>query len=168
MRASRAGIVACSALGVTFALIACGGGGSSEDAATTAAPDPGLSRPAASAGPPCGTELPRFVRSLDGLRDQLAAGLAYDSYLEQVRKLQRAYRGIPVGEEPAACVVAVGIPAEKALNQNIEATNTWGNCLAARSCRVASVEPEIKRRWIRASVLITDAQEGLNRRAPGG
>ncbi len=58
------------------------------------------------------------------------------------------------------------MPAEKALNQNIEATNAWGDCLA-ESCDLTTVEPEIKRRWARASVLITDAQRGLNRGGSG-
>jgi hypothetical protein len=109
----------------------------------------------------CGSKLTRFVRSLDGLRDQLAAGLTYDQYLENVRNLQSAYRRIPVSGEPAACVVGAGVPAEKALDQHIEAANAWGDCLA-ESCDLSSVEPEIKRRWARASVLITDAQEGLS------
>jgi hypothetical protein len=163
MRASRAGIVACSALGVALTLIACGGGGSSDSGASTAAAGP-TAAPAAAAQEECGAELPGFVRSLDGLRDQLAVGLTYDQYLEFVEKLKRAYREIPVDQESAACVVAVGVPAEKALNQHIEATNAWGDCLH-EGCDVVSVEPAVKRRWNRASVLITDAQEGLNRKA---
>ena len=155
MRSSRAGIGACAALGVALTLIACGGGGSSgrRDTTTVAAPRPSKG---------CGSDLPRFVRSLDGLRDQLAAGLTYDRYLQNVETLQRAYREIPVADEPARCVVGVGVPAEKALNQHIEATNARGNCLA-ETCHLSTVEPEIKRRWARASVLITDAQEGLSR-----
>jgi hypothetical protein len=167
MRSSRAGIIACSALGVALALIACGGGGSTGAGATSEETGPSDARSAGVRGKPCGVELPRFVRSLDGLRDRLAVGLDYDRYLENVEGLRRAYREIPVGEEPAACVVAVGVPAERALNQHIEATNAWGDCLAAKSCALASVEAEIKRRWNRASVLVTDAQEGLSRRAPG-
>ena len=163
MRASRAGIVACAALGLTLGLIACGGGGSTEGSGGTSTTAP---RRAASPDLRCGTELPRFVRSLDGLRDQLAAGLTYDRYLQSVEALQRAYRRIPVADEPAGCVVGVGVPAEKALNQNIEATNAWGDCLA-ESCDLTTVEPEIKRRWARASVLITDAQRGLNRGESG-
>ena len=155
MRSSRAGIGACAALGVALTLIACGGGGSSgrRDTTTVAAPRPSKG---------CGSDLPRFVRSLDGLRDQLAAGLTYDRYLQNVETLQRAYREIPVADEPARCVVGVGVPAEKALNQHIEATNAWGDCLA-ETCHLSTVEPEFKRRWARASVLITDAQEGLSR-----
>ncbi len=163
MRSSRAGIVACAALGVALTLIACGGSGSSGDRDTTTVATP--KGPAAgSRSDTCGSDLPHFVRSLDGLRDQLAAGLTYDRYLEDVERLQRTYREIPVAEEPARCVVGVGVPAERALNQHIEATNTWGDCLA-ESCDLSTVEPEIKRRWARASVLVSDAQEGLSRSA---
>jgi len=151
------------ALGVGLALFGCGnGGGSGESEATLrAAPRPQPeARPAAARQ--CGPGLTRFIRSLDGLRDQLAVGLTYDQYLENVRQLQHAYRAIPVGAEPVRCVVGAGVPAERALNQQIEAANAWGDCLA-ESCQLSSVEPEIKRRWARASVLITDAQEGRSR-----
>jgi len=152
------------ALGVAFVLLGCGGGGGTPETEVTLSAAPPGPRPssAAAEGGECGQGLARFVRSLDGLRDQLAVGLTYDQYLENVKSLQRAYRGIPVTGEPAGCVVGAGVPAEKALNQHIEAANAWGDCLA-ETCPLSTVEPEIKRRWARASVLITDAQEGLSR-----
>jgi hypothetical protein len=156
-------MVACMALGVGLTLMGCGSGGGSDerDATVRAAPSPRpASRPAVARV--CGSDLTRFIRSLDGLRDQLAVGLTYDQYLENVRQLRRAYRAIPVAAEPVQCVVGAGVPAERALNQQIEAANAWGDCLA-ESCELSSVEPEIKRRWARASVLITDAQEGRSR-----
>jgi hypothetical protein len=147
------------ALGVALALAGCGrGGGTTTEGPTTV--ESFSPKPAKESA--CGEGLTRFVRSLDGLRDQLAVGLTYDQYLENVRKLQRAYGEIPVEEEPPSCVVGAGVPAEKALNQHVKAANAWGDCLA-ESCDLPSVEPEIKRRWARASVLITDAQEGLPR-----
>ena len=156
-------MIACTALGVGLTLFGCGGGdGSGErDVIVRAAPSahPEARRAVANG---CGPDLTRFIRSLDGLRDQLAVGLTYDQYLENVRQLQRAYRAIPVAAEPVRCVVGAGVPAERALNQQIEAANTWGDCLA-ESCDLSSVEPEIKRRWARASVLITNAQEGRSR-----
>jgi hypothetical protein len=158
MRASRAGIGACTALCLALSLPGCGGEGASGDHASTAAAAPGKAQARSAKG--CGGELTRFIHSLDGLRDQLAVGLTYDQYLENVRNLQRAYRDIPVEDEPVRCVVGVGVPAERALNQHIEATNAWGDCLA-ESCELSSVEPEIKRRWARASVLLSDAQEEL-------
>jgi hypothetical protein len=150
------------ALGMGLTLFGCGSGGSGEREATVrAAPSKAEAAPPA-ATKACGMQLTRFIRSLDGLRDQLTVGLTYDQYLENVEKLQHAYREIPVAAEPVRCVVGAGVPAERALNQNIEAANTWGDCLA-EACDLSSVEPEIKRRWARASVLITDAQEGRAR-----
>jgi len=156
-------MVACMALGVAFTLFGCGGGsGSGERDATVrgAASAPAPRRIVAAKG--CGKDLTRLIRSLDALRDQLAVGLTYDQYLEYVERLQRAYRAIPVETEPVRCVVGAGVPAERALNQHIEAANAWGDCLA-ESCELSSVEADIKRRWARASVLITDAQEGQAR-----
>jgi hypothetical protein len=156
--------VACMALGVGLTLCGCGSGGASSgrDATLRAAPRRGPETASPVAAKACGAQLTRFIRSLDGLRDQLAVGLTYDQYLENIEKLQHAYREIPVAAEPVRCVVGAGVPAERALNQHIEAANAWGDCLA-ESCELSSVEPEIKRRWARASVLITDAQEGQSR-----
>jgi hypothetical protein len=161
MRASRAGIVACAAVGAALSLSACGGGSSSADvtAADTGKPTAARDR---SRDDGCVGGLVRFVRSLDGLRDQLAVGLTYDRYLENVERLRRAYRAIPVKKASVECVLGVGVAAEQALNQHIEATNTWGNCLA-ESCDLSSVEPEIKLKWERASVFISHAQDGLRR-----
>jgi hypothetical protein len=160
MRGSRAVAVACTALGVGLTLFGCGGGGGSGEREATVRAGPSAAGGAsAAATQACGAHLTRFIRSLDGLRDQLAVGLTYDQYLENVRRLQRAYRQIPVAAESVRCVVGAGVPAERALNQHIEAADAWGDCLA-ESCELSSVEPEIKRRWARASVLITDAQEG--------
>jgi hypothetical protein len=154
------GTFACVALGVGLMLFGCGSGDGSDqrDATVRAAPAVAAEGQVAVAKG-CGPDLTRFIRSLDGLRDQLAVGLTYDQYLENVERLQHAYRAIPVAAEPVRCVVGAGVPAERALNQHIEAANAWGDCLA-ESCELSSVEPEIKRRWARASVLITDAQEG--------
>jgi hypothetical protein len=118
-----------------------------------------------SGGGRCGEDLGGLVRSLDALRDQLAVGLTYDQYLEVVERLRRSYRRIPAEEATVGCALAVGAPAERALNQHIEAANAWGNCLAGASCEIASVESGIKRRWELASVAVSDAEDGL--RDPG-
>jgi hypothetical protein len=153
-------MVACLALAAALTLFACGGGAASDRRDTTvrAAESAPADTPVVAARG-CGRALTRLIRSLDALRDQLAVGLTYDQYLENVKQLQRAYRAIPVEGEPVRCVVGAGVPAERALNQHIEAANAWGDCLA-ESCELSAVEPEIKRRWARASVLVTDAQEG--------
>jgi len=150
------------ALGLGLTLFGCGGGASGDRDATVRATPRGDAETRVVTAKGCGRDLTRLIRSLDALRDQLAVGLTYDQYLENVRQLQRAYRAIPVEVEPVRCVVGAGVPAERALNQHIEAANAWGDCLA-ESCELSSVEPEIKRRWARASVLITDAQEGRAR-----
>jgi hypothetical protein len=161
MRSSRAGIVACAVLGAVLAVAACGGDDSSdgERAVTVSS---GTAGPSGEMGRTrCGKQLTVLVRSLDALRDQLAVGLTYDQYLELVERLRRAYRQIPAGEVTVGCSLAVGTPAERALNEHIEAANAWGNCLADASCQIPSVEPEIKHRWELASIAISDAEGAL-------
>jgi hypothetical protein len=161
MRRSRAGIVACAVAVVAVALAGCGEEGppGGERAVTVSSGTPRAS--GGSGGTRCGKDLTRFVASLDALRDQLAVGLTYDQYLENVERLRSAYGQIPVDRASAGCALGVGAPAERALNQHIEAANAWGNCLADASCEIASVEPEIKRRWELASVAVSNAEEAL-------
>src|SRR5262245_30021265 len=117
-RLSRAGLVALMAVGVALTLFGCGGDGGGEREATLSASSKQADRrPPRPARGGCGADLTRFTRSLDGLRDQLAVGLTYDQYLENVERLQGSYRQIHIGDEPARCVVGAGVPAERALNQ---------------------------------------------------
>ena len=149
MRASRQRSSAPARLWrLTLAPVACGGRRLGQAGRCTSTTAPGRT---ASPDQRCGAELPRFVRSLDGLRDQLARR-PHLRPLPAARSeaLQRAYARIDA-DEPAGCVVGVGVPAEKALNQNIEATNAWGDCLATVSCNTRSIEPKLQRKWALAA-----------------
>jgi hypothetical protein len=112
-------------------------------------------------GERCRGQLRGFLGGLDGLRAQLAAGLSYEDYLREVRRLEAVHAELPVNRLGIGCLTAAGAPGERALNRYLEAANTWGECLATLSCDTEEVEPKLQRRWALASDLLSAAQRGL-------
>lgn len=161
MRLSSAATVGIL-LGLALMLSACGEDG------TTAADKPAGTTEAAS--PPhaatthssCG-QLRPFLSSMVKLRDDLARGLSYDEYLREVQSVRTVYARIDADKLTAGCLFAAGGPAERALNLYIDATNTWGDCLATVSCNTRSVEPKLQRKWALAAHRLASAQRGLRR-----
>lgn len=145
-------------LGLMLILPGCGGesalsaGGMAN--APNAAPAPGAERT-------CRAQLRGFVGSLDALRELLATGLDYASYLREVRGVRAEHAAIRAAKLPIDCLIVSGTPAERAFNQYIDAVNAWGECLTRASCEIESIEPELQRRWARAGDLISSAQHGL-------
>jgi hypothetical protein len=164
MRLSSAATVGIL-LGLTLMLSACGENGTTAagkpDAATSTVSAP-PSPPAATARDSCHPLHP-FVGSMVKLRTDLARGLSYDDYLREVQRVRAVYARIDADKLTAGCLLASGGPAERALNLYIDATNTWGDCLATVSCNTRSVEPKLQRKWALAAHQITIAQQGLRR-----
>lgn len=163
MRLSSAATVGIL-LGLALMLSACGEDG------TTAADKPASTTDTRSAPPPhtvtfrnsC-RRLRPFVGSMVKLRDDLARGLSYDDYLRGVQGVRSVYARIDAGKLAAACLLASGGPAERALNLYIDATNTWGDCLATVSCNTRSIEPKLQRKWALAARQLATARQGLRR-----
>lgn len=145
-------------LGLALMLSACGEDG------TTAADKPASDPPAHAATVRASChQLRPFVGSMASLRDDLARGLSYDDYLREVQRVRTVYAHIDAGKLSAGCLLASGGVAERALNLYIDATNTWGDCLATVSCNTRSVEPKLQRKWALAARQVTTAQQGLRR-----
>jgi hypothetical protein len=163
MRLSSAATVGIL-LGLALMLSACGEDGTTaadklaSTAGTTAAPP----SHAATVGSSC-RRLRPFVGSMAKLRDDLVRGLSYDDYLSEVQVVRSVYARIDADKLTAGCLLTAGGPAERALNLYIDATNSWGDCLATVSCSTRSVEPELQRKWALAAHQVTTAQRGLRR-----
>jgi len=163
MRLSSAATVGIL-LGLALILGACGEDGTPSadkpDGATgtLSAPPPR----ADTVGDSCHALRP-FVGSMAKLRTELARGLSYDDYLREVQRVRAVYARIDADELTAGCLLAAGGQAERALNLYIDATNTWGDCLATVSCNTRSVEPKLQRKWALAAHQVTIAQQGLRR-----
>jgi hypothetical protein len=163
MRLSAAATVGIL-LGLALMLSACGGDG------TTAAEKPASTTKTTSIPPlhPAAARsscrrLRPFLGSMAKLRDDLARGLSYDGYLREVQGVRSVYARIDPGELTAGCLFTSGGPAERAFNLYIDATNTWGDCLATVSCNTHSVEPKLQRKWALAAHQLASAQQGLRR-----
>lgn len=154
-------------LGLALALAGCGGGGDGATASSAAAQRSAApARPAASQAS-CRRELHRFLGSMDALRSSLAVGLSYEEYLAAVRGVKAAQARIDARRLPFGCLSLAGAPAERALNEYIDAVNSWGDCLAEAGCDSETVEPDLQRTWQRASDHLAAAQKGLRRIAGG-
>jgi hypothetical protein len=104
-----------------------------------------------------------FLGSMVRLRDDLARGLSYDDYLREVQSVRSVYARLDAGKLTAGCLLTTGGPAERALNLYIDATNTWGDCLATVSCNTGSIEPKLQRKWALAAHQLATARQGLRR-----
>ena len=116
-------------------------------------------RPPADA--PCRDQLRPVLGPTSALRKDLAAGLSYGGYLDELRRVRTAYGRIRADRLPIGCLLATAGPAERALNRYIDAANAWGECLATAACEIDAIEPRLQRIWARASDLLSSAQSGL-------
>jgi len=161
MRLSSAATVGIL-LGLALILSACGEDGTTaaEKASRPTTPTPAPVAHVATARDGC-RQLRPFVGSMASLRDDLARGLSYDDYLREVQRVRTVYAHIDADKLTAGCLLAGGGPAELALNLYIDATNTWGDCLATVSCNTRTVEPKLQRKWALAAHQVMIAQQGL-------
>ena len=163
MRLSSAATVGIL-LGLALILSACG-----EDGTTSAEKPASTTNTVTDPTPHVATRrdscrrLRPFVGSMAGLRDDLARGLSYDDYLREVQSVRSVYARIDADKLSAGCLLASGGQAERALNLYIDATNTWGDCLATVSCNTRTVEPKLQCKWALAAQQVTAAQQGLRR-----
>lgn len=105
----------------------------------------------------CGQRLGGLLNGLDRLRRQLAVGLSFGEYREEIGRVRGSYRKLDVERLPVDCLIARGTPAERALNEYIEAANAWGECLSDAGCDSTVVEPKLQRRWQVASHFLSVA-----------
>jgi hypothetical protein len=151
-------------LGLALMLSACG-----EDGTTAADKPAGTAKARSIPRRHTGTtrsscrRLRPLLDSMAKLRDDLARGLSYDDYLREVRGVRAVYARLDPDKLTAGCLLASGGPAERALNLYIDATNTWGDCLATVSCNTHSVEPKLQHKWALAAHQLASAQQGLRR-----
>ncbi|HEX7245957.1 MAG TPA: hypothetical protein VF245_10360 [Solirubrobacterales bacterium] len=157
MRLSQAAIVGAT-LSLALSLTACGAQSTAGEGTVDASPPPG---PARAADATCAGQLRPLVTAMNTLRTDLAAGLSYDQYLSELRRVRGAHRRIRADRLQLGCLVAAGAPAERAVNRYIEAANAWGECLATAACETASIEPKLQAEWARASKLLSAAQAGI-------
>lgn len=155
-------------LGLALVLSACGEDGTTAADRSASPTNPTVTQtthPHAKAVPTHTScrRLRPFLGSMAKLRDDLARGLDYRDYLREVQGVRSVYARVDAGALTAGCLFASGGPAERALNLYIDATNTWGDCLATVSCSTRSIEPKLRRKWALAARRLAFAQRGMRR-----
>ena len=150
-------------LGLALMLSACGEDGTTAADRPASTASTAVPQPSDGVAPSSCRQLRPFLGSMANLRDDLARGLSYGDYLHEVQGLRSVYARIDAGKLSAGCLLASGGPAERTLNLYIDATNTWGNCLATASCSTRSIEPKLQRKWGLAARQLTVAQQGIRR-----
>lgn len=155
------------ALAAALGLSACGGGSpaatanAESPAASTAKPSSRPEAVPASGAGTCASQVGAFINAMDTLRTNLVAGLSYEQYVGEVEAIRGTYHRIPAERLALGCLKAAGTPGENGLNKYIEASNAWTDCVEARGCEAASIEPALQSRWRQASKLLSEAQRGL-------
>ena len=107
---------------------------------------------------PCPVQVGSLIDDLDRLRRQLAIGLSYDQYAARVKQLNAAYAAIPVEQLTIGCLRTAATSAERALNEYIDGTNAWGECLADAGCTTEAIEPVLQGKWRTASHFLGEAE----------
>ena len=154
----RLSTLGCVLVGMaTLTLSACGNDGAATAGSTVASPSKQQTGTPAAPGI-CPARVGAFVRSLDRLRNQLAVGLSYDQYAARMKSLRASYDAITVDRLSIGCLARTGTPAEDALNEYVDATNAWGECLADAACTTASIEPVLQGKWRTASRFLSEAE----------
>lgn len=112
-------------------------------------------------GKKCKAELGDLVVELADLDGRLGSGVLYADYSKQVGDASSAYDRANMKSLHILCVQKVGIPAEKALNAYIRASDTWNNCITNLWCSTDSIDSELQLEWAIATLDIDTAEANL-------
>ena len=113
----------------------------------------------------CEESVGPLLDELEELNSRLDIGLTYDEYTDRVGDVKVAYDKADfgdAGEDDLRCITEVGLPAEKAFNQYAKAAATWQECFDDIDCDNDSIQPDLQRRWSRATTLTERARDNLN------
>jgi hypothetical protein len=115
----------------------------------------------------CQSLLGDFLEALTELDSLVAAGgsagLAFEAYGQQVGDIRVTFERIETSSVGSDCLMAVQLPAERALNRYVEAYNIWNNCVGnGPSCTEADVMSKLEAKWAEATSQIDAAEIGLS------
>ena len=110
----------------------------------------------------CPETVTSFVDSLRDLDSRLGVGLNFAAYSEKVGDAKVVYDRINVSAISAGCLQQVAVPAESALNEYIDAYNTWNDCITNIDCANDSITPGLQSHWADAADLIAKAVGALD------
>jgi hypothetical protein len=169
--ASRVGIAVCAASLVALAIALSGCGGDTpanardtpvSSAESAASKQPQRKPETAAVDKRCQQQVGGFLETMATLRERLISGLSYEEYVGEIGVVRAAYDEVPVRQLALPCLSAAGTPAELAFDRYIGAANSWGDCIEEAECDAPTIEPVLQKQWRRASLLLDEAQSGLD------
>jgi hypothetical protein len=158
-----AGLLALALAAGGSQVIAKTGPSAEEKAADEAASKAAAEQQAAAArAAECQAQLGGLIAAEEDLGARLGGvGVTYEEYGRRVGDISAAYNAVPINQLQAACVAQVGFFAESALNNYINAGNTWNECFADIYCDPDSIDPELQSAWAKASTNVDAATRGM-------
>lgn len=110
-----------------------------------------------------------MTNALTAMEAQLQVGVSFTQYESLLVKVRTAYNQEPVHRASLACLGRVGIPTEQAMNNFINASNSWASCNRrifaglSSDCVSAGSYGEASRQiyWQRATASIQKAVDNL-------
>jgi hypothetical protein len=117
----------------------------------------------------CPSAYTAVTNALANMEAQLQVGLNFNQYESLLVRVRTAYNLEPVNRASLACLNGVGIPTEQAMNDYIEASNSWAVCNQrifaglSSDCVTPGSYGESHRQiyWARASASIQKAVDSL-------
>lgn len=106
----------------------------------------------------CHEALDPLLESLTDLQSQVMVGLSYNDHHDALTDAGRIYGRIKFDKLDPSCSLAVGFPAETALNKYREANNYWGDSI--ENFEDAS-ETRLQSKWSQASDNLAKAEDGF-------
>jgi hypothetical protein len=120
------------------------------------------SRARAAAYLKCQANVGDLVDALTDLNSRLDVGLTFSSYSDRVGEVRAAYDRMDVNSESLDCL-AVGVPAESAMNAYITAHSTWNDCIQNIDCNTDDIDPQLQAQWSKAALKVDSAVAALRR-----
>lgn len=106
----------------------------------------------------CADNFEDLQSKLEELDSRLSVGLSYDEYTTQLGDVRVEYDQTDfAGSGDLRCLRQVGVKLEKAMNTYAAAANAWRACIDDYACENDSVQPELQRKWGKATTLIEQA-----------
>jgi hypothetical protein len=109
----------------------------------------------------CRRQIGPLLDELQELDSRLDVGLSYDEYTTHVGDARVIYDRVVDEVDDTTCLTEVGLPAERAFNQYVKASNKWGDCFEDLDCDPDAIEPTLQTHWDRASTLVESADRRL-------
>ncbi|MCO5316712.1 MAG: hypothetical protein M9938_11215 [Solirubrobacterales bacterium] len=154
---------------ILFALVLSGCGGPSQEQKDAAVKERAKARKlksaaedAAAVAVTCRDQVGSLLKALKDTESRLNVGMTFADYGDQVGDISVGYDQMPINQMSPDCISGPGVAGENAFNSYREAYNTWNDCIGDLGCDIDTIDPELQKKWTKASRQITRARSSLS------